>query len=64
MTVLDQIVAATRVRLATEAPPDVRAAERFAAAHEPHRFEKALRRDAVASSTRHPPAQAPRSRSG
>jgi indole-3-glycerol phosphate synthase len=47
MSVLDQIVAATRARLATEPPPDVRAAERIAAARPPHRFEKALRRDGV-----------------
>src|SRR2546430_9373188 len=47
MSILDDIVAATRARLATEPPPDVRAAERFAAAREPHRFEKALRRDGI-----------------
>ncbi len=47
MTVLDQIVAATRARLATEPPPDVAAANRVAAARPPHRFEAALRRDGV-----------------
>lgn len=47
MSVLDDIVAATRARLANEPPPDMRAAERIAAAREPHRFEKALRRDGV-----------------
>jgi len=47
MTVLDDIVAATRVRLATEAPADVNAARRVAASREPHRFENALRRDGV-----------------
>jgi indole-3-glycerol phosphate synthase len=47
VTVLDEIVAATRARLKTEAPPDVAAACRIAASREPHRFEKALRRDAV-----------------
>jgi indole-3-glycerol phosphate synthase len=47
MSILDDIVAATRARFANEPPPDVRAAERFAAAREPHRFEKALRRDGV-----------------
>jgi len=47
MTVLDDIVAATRARLATEAPADVNAARRVAASREPHRFENALRRDGV-----------------
>lgn len=47
MTVLDDIVAATRARLTTEAPPDVNAARRVAASREPHRFEQALRRDAI-----------------
>ena len=47
MTVLDQIVAATRARLETEPRPDLTAARRAASAHEPHRFEKALGRDGV-----------------
>ena len=47
MSVLDDIVAATRARLATEPPPDYAAAKRVAASREPHRFEKALRRDGV-----------------
>ncbi|HEY6137732.1 MAG TPA: indole-3-glycerol phosphate synthase TrpC [Thermoanaerobaculia bacterium] len=47
MTVLDDIVAATRARLKTEAPPDVNAARRVAASREPHRFEQALRRDGI-----------------
>jgi indole-3-glycerol phosphate synthase len=47
MSVLDQIVAATRARLASEPPPDVRAAKRIAAARPPHRFENALRRGGV-----------------
>jgi len=47
VSVLDDIVAATRARLATEAPPDVSAARRVAASREPHRFESALRRDGV-----------------
>jgi indole-3-glycerol phosphate synthase len=47
MSVLDQIVAATRARLATEAPPDVNAARRAAAERVPHRFAAALRRDGV-----------------
>jgi indole-3-glycerol phosphate synthase len=47
MSVLDDIVAATRARLKTEAPPDYDAAKRVAASREPHRFENALRRDGV-----------------
>jgi len=47
VSVLDDIVAATRARLATEPPPDVAAARRVAASREPHRFETALRRDGV-----------------
>ena len=47
MSVLDNIVAATRARLETEPPPDLAAARRAAAARPPHRFEKALRRDGV-----------------
>ena len=47
MSVLDDIVAATRARLKTEPPPDVNAARRVAASREPHRFEQALRRDGV-----------------
>lgn len=47
MTVLDDIVAATRARLKTEPPPDVNAARRVAASRPPHRFEHALRRDGV-----------------
>ena len=47
MSVLDAIVAATRARLATEAPADVSAARRVAASRAPHRFERALRRDGV-----------------
>ena len=47
MTILDDIVAATRARLKTEPPPDVNAARRVAASREPHRFEQALRRDAI-----------------
>lgn len=47
MSVLDQIVAATRARLKTEPPPDLAAARRVAAARAPHRFENALRRDGV-----------------
>jgi len=47
VSVLDDIVAATRARLATEAPADVNAARRVAASREPHRFETALRRDGV-----------------
>jgi len=45
VSVLDNIVAATRARLETEPPPDLAAARRAAAARPPHRFEKALRRD-------------------
>jgi len=47
VTILDDIVAATRARLAIEAPPDVSTARRVAASREPHRFESALRRDGV-----------------
>src|SRR5438067_7630393 len=47
MSVLDDIVAATRARLATEPPPDLALARRVAAARKPHRFENALRRDGV-----------------
>jgi len=47
MTVLDDIVAATRARLKIEPPPDLAAAKRVAALREPHRFEKQLRRDGV-----------------
>ncbi|HEV2722330.1 MAG TPA: indole-3-glycerol phosphate synthase TrpC [Thermoanaerobaculia bacterium] len=47
MTVLHQIVAATRTRLATEPPPDVNAARRIAASREAHRFEAALRKPGV-----------------
>lgn len=47
MSVLDDIVAATRARLKTAPPPDLAAARRVAASREAHRFEKALRRDGV-----------------
>jgi indole-3-glycerol phosphate synthase len=47
MSVLDDIVAATRVRIAHEPPPDVSAAHRAAEARPPHRFAAALRRDGV-----------------
>ncbi len=47
VTILDDIVAATRARLANEPPPDVNAARRVAASREPHRFESALRRDGI-----------------
>jgi indole-3-glycerol phosphate synthase len=47
MSVLDNIVAATRARLKTEAPPDYDAAKRAAASREPHWFERNLRRDGV-----------------
>jgi indole-3-glycerol phosphate synthase len=47
VTVLDDIVAATRARLKSEPPPDVAAARRIASSREPHRFENALRRDGV-----------------
>jgi len=47
MTILDDIVAATRARLKTEPPPDLTVARRVAAARPPHRFEAALRRDGI-----------------
>lgn len=47
MSVLDDIVAATRARLKIEPPPDYDAAKRVAASRQPHRFETALRRDGV-----------------